>query len=216
MQHFEAMVHRGRFVLVVIAVVGISLVVFIMQSQRSAATSASQNQLVETDLEPNDLFADPIPTAQPEPTPTPGTVVYITGAVPFPDAYTVAPDARIKDVIIVAGGFSEDADREQINLALRVRDQEHIKVPRRGETLPTPEGNAASTTAQNTSGQININTARADELMQLQGIGPALAQRIIDYRTTNGTFASIDELRKVKGIGSTLFDSIAEHITVGP
>ena len=140
-------------------------------------------------------------------------VVYVSGAVRAPDVYELPKAARIKDLVLAAGGFTADADPESINLAERVNDGQHIHVPRQGEEAPT-DNETATNTAE--AGQpIDINTASEAELDGLPGIGKALAQRIIDYRTSNGSFKAIEDLRNVKGIGPALFEKITPLITVG-
>jgi competence protein ComEA len=141
-------------------------------------------------------------------------VVYVSGAVRAPDVYQLPKAARIKDLVLAAGGFTADADPEKINLAERVDDGQHIHVPRQGEG--TPADNETTPATADTAQSIDINTAGEAELDGLPGIGKALAQRIIDYRTTNGSFKAIEDLRNVKGIGPALFEKITPLITVGP
>lgn len=158
-----------------------------------------------------DTGAPAAPT--PEQIPDEQVVVYISGAVQAPDVYQLPKAARIKDLIVAAGGFTGDAAPERINLAERIADGQHIHVPRQDEAAP----DATSQNASSAGGArlIDINAANAAELDGLPGIGQALAQRIIDYRTSNGAFNAIDDLRNVKGIGPALFEKIAPLITVG-
>lgn len=146
-------------------------------------------------------------------------VVYISGAVVYPDVYELARDVRVKDVIVAAGGFTPDADSEQINLAARIQDEQHIHVLRVGEvqtdSVVAPSSNSEASAPSSHSDLININTASRAELEELSGIGVTLSQRIIDYRMANGPFASIEDLQQVKGIGTTLFDRIYDRLTVG-
>jgi len=182
--------------------------------------TAATDQAIATP-EPQDIvaaMAEVEAEAPIEPTaavaPDEQVVVYVSGAVRAPDVYQLPKAARIKDLVLAAGGFTADADPEQINLAERVGDGQHIHVPRQGETAPADDA-AASNTGD--AGQpIDINTAGEAEFDGLPGIGKALAQRIIDYRTSNGSFKAIEDLRNVKGIGPALFEKIAPLITVGP
>jgi competence protein ComEA len=156
--------------------------------------------------------------ATPDPTVDAGAnqqvVVYISGAVRAPDVYQLPKDARIKDLVLAAGGFADDADPAQINLAERLGDAQHIHVPRQGDPAAPSQAGAAP---DSSGGQlIDINTASAAELDGLPGVGQAIAQRIVDYRTTNGPFKAAEELQKVKGIGPALFAKIAALITAGP
>jgi competence protein ComEA len=167
-------------------------------------------------LEAQDLAAEEQPPAPSVTTPVSATiVVYVTGAVRAPDVYSLPSVARVKDVVMAAGGFAADADTEHINLADHLKDAEHIQVPRQGEATNPPSADAPHGTNVATEGdqRVNINTASVAELDTLPGIGPALAQRIVDYRTTNGPFASIDDLSNVKGIGPTLLKELTPKIS---
>jgi competence protein ComEA len=153
----------------------------------------------------------PLPTDQ-APASTPSTLnVYVSGAVHQPDVYALPPGSLVKDAIAAAGGATPEADLDRINLALRLTDQMQVYVPRKGESLP-----AGKTPTPAITGPININTASAEELDTLPGIGPSLAQAIIDYRTQHGLFKTIDELNDVKGIGDALLAKLRDRITVGP
>ena len=154
-------------------------------------------------------------TATPEPavevTPTPYTLrVYVTGAVYHPDVYTLLQDSIVKDAVAAAGGATEDADLERINLALPVTEGQQVHVPRQGEdTSPVepPSGQPA------TGGKVNLNTADSTALEMLPGIGPSLAQRIIDYRQAHGPFERIEDLMQVSGIGQATFEGMKDLIT---
>ncbi len=163
---------------------------------------------------PAEPFADPpTPTAIPTP---PLVVVYISGAVVQPDVYEMPHDARVKDVVLAAGGLAEDADSERINLAARIHDEQHIHVPRIGDVQQPVGGEAAPAEAPQpvSAGLVNINTASAAELEELPGIGAVMAQRIVDYRAAHGTFASIEDLQDVRGIGPSIFAELRSRITV--
>lgn len=148
----------------------------------------------------------PLPTATPAP-----LRVYVTGAVERADVYTLPPGSLVKDAVAAAGGATADADLEQINLAVEVYDQQQIHVPRKGEAV-TPV--AAPVGAPSTTGKVDINTASVEELDTLPGIGPAIAQRIIDYRTEHGAFVAIEDITNVKGIGPATYEEIKDLIAV--
>jgi competence protein ComEA len=169
----------------------------------------------------------PTATPPPSPSPTPGQVrVYITGAIVNSDVYFLPQGSIIKDVILAAGGLSADADAERINQAQELKDQQQIHVPRIGEVDNIPliqEGappNEVVTPAPNESSPsttkdlVNINTATLEELDTLPGIGPALGQRIIDYREQIGGFKSIEAIIEVSGIGDATFAKFEALITV--
>ncbi len=160
------------------------------------------------------ITLQPRPTAEP-PTPTSATIdVYVSGAVNKPDVYTLPLNSNVKEAITAAGGATADADLDRINLATELADQMQVYVPRKGEAEPPapPDGSAPDTT----TAKININTASAEELDKLPGIGPTTAKAIIDYRTKNGPFKTIDAIKDVPRIGDSLFEKIKDQITVGP
>ncbi len=153
-------------------------------------------------------------TPQPTPmaTPTPYTLrVYVTGAVQHPDVYLLPQDSIVKDALVAAGGATEDADLERINLALPVTDGQQIHVPRIGEEGPTIQPPSRQPMVNL---RVNINTADSAALESLPGIGPSLAQRIIDYRQSHGPFARIEDVMEVSGIGAATFEGIQDLITV--
>ncbi|HEY3229962.1 MAG TPA: helix-hairpin-helix domain-containing protein [Roseiflexaceae bacterium] len=161
--------------------------------------------------------AAPTRASQSDATPTAETaIVYISGAVLRPDVYRVPAAARVKDLVLAAGGLAADADVGRINLAEHVADAQHIHIPREGEAEPAPALADDNTEPVGQGALINLNTASAAELDGLPGIGPALLQRIEEYRTTTGPFQSVEDLRKVKGIGPALFAKLAPLVTVGP
>ncbi|MDT0248561.1 ComEA family DNA-binding protein [Actinomyces oris] len=153
-------------------------------------------------------------------------VVHVTGAVSRPGVVTLPPGSRVTDAINAVGGASAEADTQQLNLARVLTDGEQIWVPRIGEVLPDPApqpGGAATPSARTAprksgdggaSGTVNINTASASELEKLPGIGPALAQRIVEYRDSHGPFASVDSLTDVPGIGKAKLEGLREQATV--
>jgi len=157
-------------------------------------------------------------TPQLTPTATQGLMrVYVTGAVARPDVYRLAPDSIVKDAVQAAGGATAEADLSALNLAQQLRDQQRVYVPRLGETSPPPatsEGNPALPGDGQPPARININTATVEQLDTLPGIGPVLAQRIVDYRTANGPFTTIQEITEVPGIGDAILEKIKDRISV--
>lgn len=137
-------------------------------------------------------------------------VVYVSGQVKNPAVITLEDNGnlRIIDAVNAAGGMTEFADTEIINLAEPLIDGQHIHIPTKDIIFrELPAQNATS------SGYININTADEKELQQIKGIGPALAGRIIEYRESNGAFKSIEEIKKVRGIGDKTFEKMRDSIT---
>ena len=159
----------------------------------------------------------PAPTATTLPTPTPRPLcVYVSGAVAHPDVYELPYDSIVKDAIEAAGGPTSEADLDRINLARRVQDEEQIYVPKKGENLPVSplSGPSSSSPSSQKGDKVNINTATIEELDTLPGIGPSIAQRIIDYRTTHGPFQSVEDIKNVRGIGDATFEKLKDKITV--
>jgi len=161
----------------------------------------------------------PVPTPTRAPTATPGPIqVYVCGAVARPGVYTLPWDARVREAIAAAGSTTSDADLVKVNLSERLRDEQQIYVPCKSEAatpiLPTPVPHVESTSQSTTAHTTNINTASSSELEALPGIGPVLAQRILEYRSANGPFVSIEQIKDVKGIGDHTFENIKDMITV--
>jgi competence protein ComEA len=164
------------------------------------------------------IISTPQPTVSPtiQLTPTPAPLrVYVSGAVQSPDVYVLPPGSIVKDALAAAGGATDDADLARINLAILVQDQQQIHVPREGEAdPPVPPPGRSSSADLSTPDKIDLNTASAAELDALPGIGPAIAQRIVDYREANGRFAAIEDIVNVKGIGPATFEQLKDLIVV--
>lgn len=156
-------------------------------------------------------------------------VVHVAGAVASPGVVTLDEGARVADAIDAAGGLAQEADPDQLNLARPLTDGEQVRVPRVGEDASAWQGTSGQAGASAggggggqapgaagpaPSGSVNLNTADAAELETLPGIGPALAQRIIDYRTEHGAFTSVDELTSVSGIGSARLEALRDLVSV--
>jgi competence protein ComEA len=134
--------------------------------------------------------------------------VEIAGAVANPGIYDLPVRSRVGDAIEAAGGISLSADLSGINRAAYLMDGQKITIPvlaADGSEQPEPVA----------TGIININTATADELDALPGIGEVRAQAIVDYRNQNGPFGSVDELLAVEGISQSVLDGLRDLVTVG-
>ncbi len=151
----------------------------------------------------------------PPPSPQPLSV-YVSGAVARPGVYSLPQGSRVLDAIRAAGEALPDADLESLNLAAPLEDGVQVEMPIIGaaETSQATPGASRFAPGGATGGLVNINTAAQEELEGLPGIGPTLAQRIIDYRQANGPFASIEAIQDVEGIGPGIFEEIKELITV--
>ncbi|MFR4287523.1 MAG: helix-hairpin-helix domain-containing protein [Enterococcus italicus] len=137
-------------------------------------------------------------------------LVDIKGAVKKPGVYELPVNARLHELVNVAGGLTDDAEDRQVNMAIVLADQQLVYIPRKGETV---EQTNQTPQAGNES-KVNINTASAEELQTLTGIGEKKAQAIIDYRTQNGNFQSIDQLTEVDGFGEKTVEKLRDSITI--
>ena len=142
--------------------------------------------------------------------------VHILGAVNRPGLYELRDGARAVDAVAAAGGFVENADQSQLNLARFVADGEQIVVPAVGEVPAGPGGATPGVPgAPGTAGaKVNINTADAVTLETLPRVGPAMAARIIAWRETNGRFTAIEDLMSVTGIGEKTFEGFKDLVTL--
>jgi competence protein ComEA len=146
----------------------------------------------------------------PEPTVPPELVVAVTGMVHEPGLVRLPPGSRVADAIDAAGGVLPEADVGYLNLARKLTDGELVAVG-----IPPPPDSAVGPAGAGASGgKVNLNLATQAELETLPGVGPALAQRIINYRTDHGPFGSVTELRQVSGIGDVRFAELRELVTV--
>ena len=171
--------------------------------------------------DPNDASGSPTPGGD---TPAPGVFVHVLGAVARPGLFEVHQGARVVDVVAAAGGLLPTADEAGLNLARLVTDGEQLYVPVQGETGPGPPAGVPAGSGQAAGGEpggtgaaapkVNLNTATLADLDTLPRIGPAMAQRILDYRDAQGRFTSVDDLRNVTGIGDKTFAALQDLITV--
>lgn len=147
-------------------------------------------------------------------------IVYVCGAVHAPGIYTLPPGGRLYEAVALAGGFSGEADTSYHNLARELSDGERVYILSYAETkeltaMQMVEGeqeNAAE--FQRNSGGINLNTATAEQLTSLPGIGDAKALAILEYRRKVGVFTDIEEIKNVSGIGEAMFEKIKDKIIV--
>lgn len=175
--------------------------------------------------EPAAVSVDPAPggpVAAPADAPRGELVVQVAGEVRRPGVYTVAPGARVHEAVERAGGLTRRADPAGVNLVAKVADGQQVIVPRRG-AVGAPGAASASGAGSSpgsasggpgaTGPKVSLGSATIEQLDAIDGIGPTLAQRIVEYRQENGGFSSIDELRQVDGIGEKRFESLREAVT---
>jgi competence protein ComEA len=165
--------------------------------------------------------------------------VHVVGAVARAGVVRLPPGSRVLDAVTAAGGVSPGADLAQLNLARPVIDGEQVHVPKKGETLPAGASPASGTGIPGAAGgvggtgaaggvgagggaaggsaagvPVDLNSADLAALDTLPGVGPVLAQRIVDWRTEHGRFSSVDELGEVSGIGDKLLAQISPKVRV--
>ena len=148
--------------------------------------------------------------------------IHVTGEVKKEGLIYLPLGSRVADAIKEAGGETKNADLSQINLAYQLQDGQKLYIPNKNEIISeyiiSATGNTESegSSSNNLKGEnkVNINTATQSELDQLPGIGPSIAQRIIDYREENGNFQKIEDVQNVKGIGDAKYEEIKDSITV--
>ncbi len=150
--------------------------------------------------------------------------VHVCGAVECPGVYTLTEGARLVEAVEMAGGFREDADTDWCNQARQIADQEQIVIYTAEETAAmkeqgqvsadAPAANASGVSESTDGDKVNLNTASLEQLMSLPGIGASRAQAILEYRESQGGFASIEEVMQIGGIKSALFEKMKDRITV--
>lgn len=160
--------------------------------------------------------------------PTTGTTVtvHVVGQVAHPGIVRLPSGSRVGDAVARAGGALKGADLAAINLARVLVDGEQVRVPKPGEVVVAPAGPGGGGTGSSgggggagnspggAAGAVNLNQATAAQLEDLPGVGPVLAQRIVDWRTEHGRFTTVDELNEVSGIGEKIFAELKPKVTV--
>jgi competence protein ComEA len=160
-------------------------------------------------------------TSEPAAAETADIYVHVLGAVADPGLYSVASDARVVDAVAAAGGFSDAADPASINLARTVTDGEQLVVLEEGQVPVEPAGGGGAAASDGSGAAapaapgtpLSLNTATTQQLESLPRIGPALAERIIAWRTENGPFRLVDELLDVPGIGDAILAGLDGLVT---
>ncbi len=153
--------------------------------------------------------------------------VHVAGAVQRPGVYRLAAGARVDDALRRAGGSRERADLTAVNLAAKLEDGRQVIVPERAAAAATtaPSSGAGASPAAGTAGAagavagppgapINLNTATLEQLDTLDGVGPGIAQRILDYREQHGGFSRVEEIGEVPGIGAKRLATLTPLVTV--
>lgn len=142
-------------------------------------------------------------------------VVVVDGAVATPGIVHLPAGSRLHAAIDAAGGLTAGADVTQLNLAARIGDGEHVTIPVRVIRATPSGGDGEIPAADPADALIDINSAGISELDQLPGVGPVIAQRIVDYRETNGRFESIEQLADIDGISAEMAEELRPLVTLG-
>lgn len=188
-----------------IAVVAILIAVFVFVRSRPAEVTYSTSRPPKA---PSRSVVSKPRAATKSP---PQFAVHVAGRVQNPQVLYLASGSRVIDAVKAAGGPTDDADTNALNLAAKVVDGERVYVPAKGEAASGPAVTGAIT---DSSGLIDINQASSSDLEELDGVGPILAERIVKYRVKIGRFKHIDQLQGVDGIGPKKLNAIKGQVTV--
>lgn len=209
----EMLGKRQRIFIIGGAIFVVFIIVFYYFSQLEGSEEfedvSSVNEAIESDVMANEDMI----------------IVHITGAVKKEGVVEVRENARINDVIIAAGGLSDEADLSYVNLAYVIEDGQKIYIPSKEdanlsgineeELVSNDAGNGVIKGDERDAGSlININSASRDKLTEIPGVGDATAEKIVTYREENGKFKNIEDLKNVSGIGDKKFEAIKSYICV--
>ena len=174
------------------------------QSEVLSSLETSETIYAESDASDNTASALPRDIA-----------VYISGEVNAPGVVSLPDGSRIADAVKACGGFTASADKASVNLAQKAEDGMQINVAAVNFSAPnTAASSSAAASAKSSGSMVNLNTAAKEELDTLPGIGPAMADRIIEYREQNGNFKAIEDVKNVKGIGEAKFAKMKDRLCI--
>ena len=159
----------------------------------------------------------PVRIVLPDDTAAAEVKVYVTGAVNAPGVYTLFEGARLADAVEAAGGGTDSADMQAVNLALRVKDEDYWHIPELRQSAVTSEDVSSAVQSapdlhSSPAGKLDINSAQVDALMSLPGIGEVRAHAIVRHREQNGDYASVDDLLGVPGIGPATLAAVRDLV----
>jgi competence protein ComEA len=198
----------GAAIVLVLAALAVTVGIGVVRTGGGAAASTAS----VASGAPTRAAAAPTTTAAAE-----RVYVDVVGAVKHPGMFVLPAGARVLDAVSAAGGFAAKAQRDAVNLARPLADGEQLIVPKQGASASAP-GTTSTAPAGAASGapggKIDLNTATQEQLESLPRIGPALSQRILDWRQQNGRFTSVDDLLAVPGIGDKMLASLRDLVTV--
>ena len=172
----------------------------------SIATSLISSSGSQVEL-PVDLTATPVDVSQHELPPLGSVLIHVVGEVNNPGIYELESGSRVIDAVMAAGGMSAGASECGVNLAREVNDGEQISIPSQQQGCSSGTGSSANTV-------ISLNQATVEQFDSLPGIGPTLAERIVQWRESNSGFSSVDQLNEVSGIGDKLFAGLKDLVSL--
>lgn len=181
--------------------------VFYLQSEESKNEYKDQNVVISEDNEAEEVTSEKADTSVDE------IAVYICGAVRHPGVYYFKEGSRINDAVRAAGGFKKKAAKTEVNLAESLCDGQQILIPSKGHIKNETADGTGESPGENSSGLVNINTASAEVLQSLPGIGLSKAAAIIEYRSSD-KFNSIEDIKNVPGIKDGVYNQIKNKITI--
>ena len=205
------------------ALLGLLVVVALVVAVLGGRAALAARRSVPEPLPPPSpaLAAPPTPTSSPPVTATRATrvAVHVVGQVRHPGVVELPAGARVQQALEAAGGALRTADLARVNLARFVVDGEQVVVPRPGDvTAPAAGAAAPGTGGAGGTGPpvapVDLNSAGVSDLDALPGVGPVLAQRILDWRSQHGRFSSVDELGEVSGIGEAVLGRLRPRVRV--
>lgn len=188
----------GMGAAVIVVIIAAAVTVFIGSSRTSAAP-AQHIAAPEASGRPQSGIQEPL------------LYVHVSGAVKAPGIYRLRQGARVVDAVASAGGLTKKADAAGVNLARVVSDGEQLVVPEKGAAAAHAGGGPSPPAGD---GRVNLNTADSAALDTLPRVGPATAERIIQWRTENGRFTSVEDLLSIPGIGQKMLESLRDLVTV--
>lgn len=209
---FDGIPGGGRLALWVAAGAVVAIGAYVLLAQSGGAGGAPQVPAADRGPEASATVASSGAALPAQPA---SLTVHVVGEVRHPGVYTLAVGSRAIDAIDAAGGLLGDAEQGAVNLAREIADGEQIVVPRQGESAAVPGGATGVSASGSAGGKVNLNSASAEQLDALPGIGPSTAAKIITDRTENGPFKSVDDLMRVPGIGPAKFEALKDLVSAG-
>jgi competence protein ComEA len=173
------------------------------------------NKPKEHKVDEDDIFVDAPVTTEPVKIESKVITVFINGEVKNPGVYRLKPGSIVEDLVKAAGGVTEEANiNSKLNLAKKLKDEDYVYIDNKNTVNPMQTSTVSVSNGNLENGKININTASLEELDKIPGVGPITAQKIIDYRESNGGFNALEDLKNIDGIGEKTFANFKDKIDI--